>query len=305
MPCQCTDINITRNENIIEIYGNLTKQLSDQQLNDFQINYKDLLKISVAYTKTNETDLIIKPIIKAIKDYNVPFNQKFNTANLQIDGIAKKQEQAISVFKDAINDINTNIQPIQELTSNANTELNELREKTTKAISDTHTQIYKIELSKKNLQDQIKVLQDEIKALQKHLNDLNWAWIACIIPIFCFWLPTLIQEVGFNKSQKEAELRNKVTQLNSMTTELSLLRKQYETLNDQLNANIITLATIQSSNSLCIFMLNNLINISQALNDIDVNETPILLRRLMTVLKQSWDELVAKVSLLSASLNIN
>jgi hypothetical protein len=151
----------------------------------------------------------------------------------------------------------------------------------------------------------MKALQDEIKALQSHLNDLNWAWMACLIPILCFWLPLLIQEILFNKSQKEAELRNKVTQLNSTTTELGLLKNQHKTLTDQLNSNNIILATIQNSNSLCIFMLNNLINISQALNDIDVNETPILLRRLMTVLKQSWDELVAKVSLLAASLNIN
>jgi len=305
MSCQCTDASIIRNENVIKIYENLTKQLSEQQLNDFQINYKDLLKISVAYTKTNEADLIVKPIIKAIKDYDAPFNQNFNTSNLQIDGVAKEEAQAISVFKDATNDINTNIQQIQKQTANANTELNKLREKTTKAISDINTQIYQIELTQKNLQDQMKVLQDEINALKSHLNDLNWAWVTCIVPIFCFWLPPLIQEVGFNKSQKEAELRNKITQLNSAITELELLKNQHKTLTDQLNANTVTLATIQNSNSLCIFMLNNLINISQALNNIDVNETPILLRRLMTVLKQNWDELVTKVSLLATSLNIN
>jgi chromosome segregation ATPase len=303
MSCQCNELK--RNENVIKIYENFTKQILEHQLNNYQISYNNLLAISEAYTKTNEADLIIKPIIKAIKDYDAPFNQKFNTANLQIDGVAKEEAQAISVFKDATNDINTNIQQIQKKTTNANIELNKLREKTTKAISNINTQIYQIELTQKKLQDQMKALQDEIKALQSHLNDLNWAWMACLIPILCFWLPLLIQEILFNKSQKEAELRNKVTQLNSTTTELGLLKNQHKTLTDQLNSNNIILATIQNSNSLCIFMLNNLINISQALNDIDVNETPILLRRLMTVLKQSWDELVAKVSLLAASLNIN
>lgn len=305
MSCRCTDTNATRNQTVIKIYDNFIKQLSEQTLNDFQINYKDLLQISVAYTKTNEADLIVKPIIKAIKDYDPAFNQNFTTANQQIDGVAKQETQALTIFKNTINDINTHIQQIQKQTSDANTELNQLREKTTKEISKINTQINQVETNQKNLQNQMKVLQDEINALQSHLNDLNWAWIACIVPIFCFWLPPLIQEVGFKKSQRETELRDKVKQLNTATTELGLLKNQHKTLTDQLNANKITLATIQNSNNLCIFMLNNLINISQALNDIDVNETPILLKRLMVVLKQSWDELVAKVSLLAASLNIN
>ncbi|WP_216093592.1 hypothetical protein, partial [Rickettsiella grylli] len=212
---------------------------------------------------------------------------------------------AISIFKDSINNINTNIQRIQKLTSDAHTELNKLREKTTKEISNISTQINQVELNQKNLQNQMKVLQDEINALKKHLNDLNWAWIACIIPIFCLWLPILIQEVGFNKSQKEAELRNKMAQLNQTTTELALLKNQHKTLTEKLNVNIVILATIQNSNNLCIYILNNLINISDALNDIDANETPVLLRRLMAVLKQSWDELMAQVSLLAVSLHIN
>lgn len=303
MSCQCTPLE--RNESIVKIYQNFTKQLFEQQINNYPINYNDLLKISVTYTKTNEADLIIKPVIKAIQDYDVPFNQNFNKAKAQIEGVGNKQAEAISIFKDSINNINTNIQRIQKLTSDAHTELNKLREKTTKEISNISTQINQVELNQKNLQNQMKVLQDEINALQKHLNDLNWAWIACIIPIFCLWLPILIQEVGFNKSKKEAELRNKMAQLNQTTTELALLKNQHKTLTEKLNVNMVVLAAIQNSNNLCIYILNNLINISDALNAIDANETPVLLRRLMAVLKQSWDELMAQVSLLAVSLHIN
>ncbi|EDP45834.1 hypothetical protein [Rickettsiella grylli] len=303
MSCQCTPLE--RNESIVKIYQNFTKQLFEQQINNYPINYNDLLKISVTYTKTNEADLIIKPVIKAIQDYDVPFNQNFNKAKAQIEDVGNKQAEAISIFKDSINNINTNIQRIQKLTSDAHTELNKLREKTTKEISNISTQINQVELNQKNLQNQMKVLQDEINALQKHLNDLNWAWIACIIPIFCLWLPILIQEVGFNKSKKEAELRNKMAQLNQTTTELALLKNQHKTLTEKLNVNMVVLATIQNSNNLCIYILNNLINISDALNAIDANETPVLLRRLMAVLKQSWDELMAQVSLLAVSLHIN
>ncbi|WP_171910024.1 hypothetical protein, partial [Rickettsiella grylli] len=85
---------LERNENVVKIYQNFTKQLFEQQINNYPINYNDLLKISVIYTKTNEADLIIKPVIKAIQDYDLPFNQNFNKAKAQIEGVGNKQAEA-------------------------------------------------------------------------------------------------------------------------------------------------------------------------------------------------------------------
>jgi hypothetical protein len=50
--------------------------------------------------------------------------------------------------------------------------------------------------------------------------------------------------------------------------------------------------------------LNNITGILEALQNIDPMNTPNLLRRQLTVLKQNWDDLVSEMDLLTVALAI-
>lgn len=302
--------NLKRDPKFTLLYEEFARQLLEKNLKPNKTDFKTLLSLAewpsaLNQTFTSEADTIIKPVIKAVQAYHDSFKKNIKKALAQVNEVGKSNPQAISIFNTSMSDINENVKCIQQLTLNAQTQLNKLRETTAKEISQLGTGIQQLEIDQKNIKTKIKLLQDEINSLSKQLNDLNWAWLACIIIILCPWLPILIQEVALNKSAKQKELSQKTSQLNQLNTQLTHLKTKQENLRIKYNTSAAILTSTQNANGLCIYILNNISGIFDALQAIDPNETPMMLQRMLSVLNQNWDDLLSEINLLSATSNIN
>lgn len=303
MSCDCKEPRVSQAN--IQIYETVARQVIGASI-PLSNNYASIIQLaSTPNTKTGEAEAIIKPLIDAITRYDDQFNKNIEQLLGLVDQVGNSEESAISQFKLLMEDIAINVQNIQMMAVSTQSQLNGLREKTAKELSNLATQINQLAINQANLEMQISLLIGEIDALRKQLNDLNWAWLACISLIFCLWLPKLIQEVGFNKSQKEQELRQKSAALNATRSELYWQRQQQQNLRNDYNKSNALLANITSANSTCTFILGNISGISEVLENIDPEDTPRLLRRLLLVLQQNWDDLINGMRLIAVTLSMD
>ncbi|MFZ0219546.1 MAG: hypothetical protein WAL30_05005 [Candidatus Aquirickettsiella sp.] len=304
MSCDSKELKV--NPNVTKIYEKLARQ-SMQTNASVSISHENILQLSrVTNSKGGEAELIIKPLVNAVNQYDNQFNKNYNQLLELIEPVGNNNESAINQFKDILNDdISINVHHIQSLAMSTKNELNVLREKNSKKISNLATQINYLEINQTELNIQTNLLVDEIHALQQQLSDLKWWWTICILPFLCAWLPILIQEVGFNKSQKKAELYRKFSELNDCNFRLTTQRTQQQNLrNEQIECNTL-LVNITAANSTCIFIENNISGIADLLEDIDPDNTPRLLRRQLLVLQQNWSDLVNGMRLVAVSLSIH
>lgn len=303
MSCDCKEPRVSQAN--IQIYEKVARQVIGASI-PLSNNYASIIQLaSTPNTKTGEAEAIIKLLIDATNRYDSQFNKNIEQLLGLVDQVGNSEESAISQFKLLMGDISRNVQNIQMMAVSTQSQLNSLREKTAKELSNLATQINQLAINQANLEMQISLLIGEIDALRKQLNDLNWAWLACISLIFCLWLPKLIQEVGFNKSQKEQELRQKSAALNATRSELYWQRQQQQNLRNDYNKSNALLANITSANSTCTFILGNISGISEVLENIDPEDTPRLLRRLLLVLQQNWDDLINGMRLIAVTLSMD
>lgn len=303
MSCDCKEPRVSQAN--IQIYEKVARQVIGASI-PLSNNYASIIQLaSTPNTKTGEAEAIIKLLIDATNRYDSQFNKNIEQLLGLVDQVGNSEESAISQFKLLMGDISRNVQNIQMMAVSTQSQLNSLREKTAKELSNLATQINQLAINQANLEMQISLLIGEIDALRKQLNDLNWVWLACINLIFCLWLPKLIQEVGFNKSQKEQELRQKSAALNATRSELYWQGQQQQNLRNDYNKSNALLANIISANSTCTFILGNISGISESLENIDPEDTPRLLRRLLLVLQQNWDDLINGMRLIAVTLSMD
>ncbi|WP_342227000.1 HBL/NHE enterotoxin family protein [Rickettsiella endosymbiont of Rhagonycha lignosa] len=301
MSCDCKELKVHQNHP--KIYEKLARQNIQTKASVF-ITHENILQLArITNSKGGEAEVIIQPLVDKVKSYDSQFNKNCNQLFELIELVGDGNASAINQFKNLLDDISINVQDIQILAQSSQNELNSLREKISKSISNLATEINQLEIEQGQLSREISLLVDEIRALQQELDDLRWWWMLCLIPITCLWLPTLIQEVAYKKSQKQEELNRKTSELNSNYSRLDFQKKQQQSLIIEHNECNTLLASVSTSNSTCIFIVNNISGIAEILDNIDSENTPRLLRRQLMILQKNWEDLVNGLGFVALSLS--
>lgn len=301
MSGDCKELKV--HQNYPKIYEKLARQ-NIQTKASVSITHENILQLArITNSKGGEAEAIIKPLVDKVKSYDSQFNKNCNQLFELIELVGDNNAPAINQFKNLLDEISINVQDIQILALSSQNELNSLREKISKRISNLATEINQLEIEHGQLTRKVNLLIDEIHALQQELDDLKWWWLLCLIPITCLWLPPLIQEVGYKKSQKQEELHRKTSELNSNYNRLDFQKKQQESLIVERNECNTLLASVSTSNSTCIFIVNNISGINEILDNIDSENTPRLLRRQLMILQKNWEDLVNGLGFVALSLS--
>lgn len=110
--------------------------------------------------------------------------------------------------------------------------------------------------------------------------------------------------MAYNKTQKHEELLRKTSELHANNFRLDSQKKQQQRLINERDESNTILAGIVTSNSACIFIINNISGITEILDNIDSENTPRLLRHQLMSLEKNWEDLVNGLKFVALSLSV-
>lgn len=130
MTYDCKKLKV--NQNVTKFYEKLARQNIQTKTSVF-ITHENILQLArITNSKGSETEVIIKPLVDAVRSYDSQFNKNCNQLFELIELAGDNNASAINQFKNLLDDISSNVYDIQILALSSQHELNSLREKISK-----------------------------------------------------------------------------------------------------------------------------------------------------------------------------